>query len=151
MRRIACALLLLAALVGCGDNADDGDGTAKPSPGPGETGLVQILVLTSAGGEPSTTAYFVDDRKAMKAYVKTFEDSDDVTVALQQAVKNAGDRDGRLAVATLAVGCDVPPGVSITEGDDGPEVHPDKVVDPIPECFAPTTSIALVEVARPDQ
>jgi hypothetical protein len=81
----------------------------------------------------------------MKAYVKTFDDRDDVAEAIQQAVKDAGDRAGRLAVATIAVSCDVPPDVSIIESTKGLEVRPTKIVDPIPECFAPTTSIALVE------
>ena len=70
------------------------------------------------------TAYFVDERKEMKAYVKTFEDRDDVAAAIQQAVTDAGEREGQLAVATIAVGCDVPPGVSIIEAEDGPEVRP---------------------------
>ena len=147
MRRILCALLLAAALTGCGD--DDG---VDQSPDPvadadaGEPELVQILVLTSAGGTVAPEAYFVDDRQAMKAYVKTFEDRDDVAEAIRQAVEDAGEVEGDLAVATIAVGCDVPPGVSIIESTNGVEVRPSKIVDPIPECFAPTTSIALVEV-----
>ena len=65
-------------------------------------------------------AYFVDERHEMKAYVKTFEDRDDVAEAIQQAVTDAGEREGRLAVATIAIGCDVPPGVSIIEADGRP-------------------------------
>ena len=146
MRRIFAALLVVpaaaAALAACGsDQEDPGLQPADPEPE-----LVQMLVLTSAGGEVAPTAYFVDERAQMKAYVKTFEDRDDVTAALQQAAADAGEREGRLAVATVAIGCDVPPGVSITDGEDGPEVHPDKIVDPKQECFAPTTSIAVVEI-----
>lgn len=133
----------LMALVGCGE--DDG-GSTEPSPDASEAELVQMLVLTSAGGEVSPTAYYVDDREAMDAYAKTFEDRDDVTAAVQQAVKDAGDTEGRLAAATVAIGCDVPADVSVTEGDNGPEVHPDKIADPKQECFAPMTSIAIVEV-----
>ena len=136
-------LLLVAALVGCGD---DGGTTDQPRTEEPEPELVQMIVITSAGGEVSPAAYFVDERDQMKAYVKTFEDRGDVAAELQQAAKAAEDREGRLAVATVAVGCDVPPGVSITEGADGPEVHPEKVVDPKQECFAATTSIALVEI-----
>ena len=106
--------------------------------------LVQMLVLTSAGGEVSPTAYYVDDPQEMDAYVKTFEDRDDVIAAVQQAVEDAGGTEGRIAAATVAIGCDVPEGVSITEGDNGPEVHPDKIADPKQECFAPMTSVAIV-------
>ncbi len=145
MRRILCALLLAAALTGCGD--DEGvDQSPDPDADAGEPELVQILVLTSAGGTVAPEAYFVDNRQAMKAYVKTFEDRDDVAEAIRQAVQDAGDLAGQLAVATIAVGCDVPPGVSIIESTKGVEVRPSKIVDPIPECFAPTTSIALVEI-----
>ena len=145
MRRILGTLLLLSVLVGCGD--DEGTPAADPPPDQSEPELVQMIVLTSAGGEVSPEAYFVDDRDQMRAYVKTFEDRDDVTAALQQAAEDAADREGRLAVATVAVGCDVPPGVSITEGEDGWEVTPGKIVDPKKECFAPATSIALVEIS----
>jgi hypothetical protein len=144
MRRILGTLLLLSVLVGCGD--DEGTPTADPSADQSGPELVQMIVLTSAGGEVSPEAYFVDDRDQMKAYVKTFEDRDDVTAALQQAAEDAADRDGRLAVATVAIGCDVPPGVGITEGEHGWEVTPRKIVDPKQECFAAATSIALVEI-----
>lgn len=145
MRRILCALLLAAALTGCGD--DDKKAEQPPAVEPAaEPELVQIVVLTSAGGKVAPEAYYVEDRQAMQAYVQTFEDGDDVAEAIQQAVTDAGEVRGELAVATIAVGCDVPPGVSIIESTDGPEVRPSKIVDPIPECFAPTTSIALVEI-----
>lgn len=137
-------LLLLAALVACGD--DDGDGTSDPTADAAEPELVQIVVITSAGGKVAPRAYFVDDRQEMKAYVKTFEDRDDVAEAVRQAVTDAGPREGRLAIATIAVGCDVPPSATIIVTTDGPEVRPAKIVDPVPECFAPATSIALVEV-----
>jgi hypothetical protein len=143
MRRILGTLILVVALAGCGD---DGGTTDQPGTEETEPGLVQMIVLTSAGGEVSPEAYFVDDRAQMKAYVETFEDRDDVASALRQAAKAAEDREGRLAVATVALGCDVPPGVHITGEGDGLEIHPEKVVDPKKECFAATTSIALVEI-----
>ena len=108
--------------------------------------LVQIVVLTSAGGKVAPRAYYVDDRQEMKAYVKTFENRDGVVEAVRQAVTDAGEREGRLAVATIAIGCDVPPDASIVVTTNGPEVRPGKIVDPLPECFAPATSIALVEI-----
>jgi hypothetical protein len=144
MRRTFAALLLILLvplLAACGD--DDGSDKSVTEP---EPELVQTLVLTSAGGKVAPQAYFVDERDQMKAYVKTFDDRDDVAEAVKQAVTDAGDREGSLAVATIAIGCDVPSDVSIVEGDDGWEVIPGKVKEPQRECFAPTTSIAVVEI-----
>jgi hypothetical protein len=142
MRRIFSVLLLVPVLAGCGaDPQDPGRRPADPEPE-----LVEMVVLTAAGGEVSPAAYFVDDRKDLKAYATTFEDRDGVVAAVQQAVEDAGDRDGRLAAATVAIGCDVPEGVSITEGRDGPEVRAGKISNPKLECLAPMTSIALVEI-----
>ncbi len=131
MRRILCALLLLAALAGCGD--DDGDGTvAGPDAEAAEPELVQIVVITSAGGKVAPRAYFVDDRQEMKDYVKTFENRDDVVEAVRQAVTDAGEREGRLAVATIAIGCDVPPDASIvvTDGRSRGSAGQDRRPDP---------------------
>jgi hypothetical protein len=136
-------LLALALLSGCGD--DDGTAGGPDSPEQ-EPELVQMLVLTAAGGEVSPAAYFVEDRQDLQAYVRTFEDRDDVTAAVEQAIEDAGDRVGRLAAATVAIGCDVPEGVSITMGKDRPEVRADKITHPKQECFAPMTSIAVVEI-----
>ena len=136
-------LLALAVLSACGDEEST---AGEPDSAASEPELVQMLVLTSAGGEVSPAAYFVDDRKDMKTYVKTFEDRDDVAAAIEQAVEDAGDREGRLAAATVAIGCDVPEGVSITVDQDRPEVRADKITNPKQECFAPTTSIAVVEI-----
>ena len=137
-------LLLTPVLAGCGsDPQDPGLQPAGPEPE-----LVQTVVLTAAGGEVSPSAYFVDDRKDMTTFVTTFEDRDGVVAAVEQAVEDAGDREGRLAAATVAIGCDVPEGVSITQDPDQgrPEVRADKISNPKQECFAPMTSIALVEI-----
>jgi len=147
MKRLIAALLLVPVLSACGD--DPGGATADdpaPEPTTVEPTLVQPIVLTSAGGEVSTRAYFVDERADMKAYVRTFHDRKDVIAAIQQGVEDAGEREGRLAVATVAVGCDVPEGVNVTEGEDGWEVVAGKIVDPKQECYAPMTTIALVEI-----
>jgi len=142
MRRIISALLLVPFLAACGSDPQD----PGLQPAEAEPELVQMLVLTSAGGTVSPAAYFVEEPKETNAYVKTFEDRDDVEAALQQALEDAGDREGRLAAATVAIGCDVPEGVTITEGEDRPEVRADKIANPKQECFAPTTSIAVVEI-----
>ncbi len=147
MRRTLCALLLLAALTGCGDDeARDGGGTTEPTADAAEPELVKIVDITAAGGAVSPRAYYVDDPEEMQAYVQTFEDRAGATAAVQQAVADAGEREGRLAIATIAIGCDVPPTASVTVTADGPQVRPGKIVDPLPECFAPVTSMALVEI-----
>lgn len=147
MRRIISALLLVTFLLaGCGSESEDGDAPTEEKTEKDEPELVQMLVLTSAGGEVSPRAYFVDDPQQMKAYRKTFEDRDQLTSALEQAVEDAGDREGRLAAATVYIGCDVPSDVTVTQGEGGPEVHPAKVKATTKECFAPMTSVALVEI-----
>jgi len=135
-------LLLLPLLAACGSESDD---PGQP-PAEADPELVQMLVLTSAGGEVGPQPYLVDDRDQMQDYVKTFEDRDDVAAAIQQAVKDAEDRPGVLAVATVAIGCDVPDEVNFSKSGEVWEVTPGKIPDPLPECFAPTTSIALVEL-----
>ena len=137
---LAVVLLLLVACAS--DDQDPGLQPAEPDP---EPELVRMLVLTSAGGEVSPTAYDVDDRTQMRAYVRTFEDRDQATSALRAAVREAGDR-GRLVAATVAVGCDVPRDVEVSGADGAPEVRPAKVATPEVECFAPMTSVALVRL-----
>ena len=148
MRRFICALvwtgLLTGLLAGCGD--DDGDQAREPDAAAPEPGLVQTIVLTSAGGKVDPTAYLVDDRDQMRAYLRTFTDRDRAAAAIQQAVDEAGERAGRLAVATVAIGCDVPEDVTITEDGDSVLVTAGKIANPQQECFAPTTSIALVQI-----
>ena len=39
--------------------------------------------------------------------------------------------------AVVAIGCDVPPDVSVEPGPDGWVVTPHKVPSPLQECFAP--------------
>ena len=41
--------------------------------------------------------------------------------------------------AVVAIGCDVPPDVSVEQGPDGWVVTPQKVPSPLQECFAPVT------------
>jgi hypothetical protein len=51
-----------------------------------------------------------------------------------------------LVAAVVGIGCDVPPSVTITETGGGVEITPDKVASPLPECFAPVTSVAMALV-----
>jgi hypothetical protein len=48
--------------------------------------------------------------------------------------------------AVVAIGCDVPPGVTATRDADGWVLTPHKVQKPMKECFAPVTSVAVVAV-----
>lgn len=141
MRTLIAALLLIPLLAACGDDEDETTESAAPQPRE-----VTTLVLTSAGGKVDPAVTWTDDRKALKGYLRTFDDRDDVADAIRQAVTDAGEREGRLAVATVGIGCDSPEGVTIVEGEQGWEVTAGKVVDQKKECFAPMTTIAVVEI-----
>jgi hypothetical protein len=48
--------------------------------------------------------------------------------------------------AVVAIGCDVPPGVTVQHADGGLAITALKVEKPREECFAPVTTVALVAV-----
>ena len=49
-----------------------------------------------------------------------------------------------LVAAVVSIGCDVPTAVTYDAG----KVRATKVPNPTPECFAPVTSVAILEVPR---
>ena len=66
---------------------------------------------------------------------------------VQDQVATTDVPDGQVvAGAVVAIGCDVPPGVTVQRAGDGIEITPLAVTAPKPECFAPVTTVALVLV-----
>jgi len=66
---------------------------------------------------------------------------------IAQAVASAAVPSGfALMGAVVSIGCDVPPGVSVTMSPDGYVITAQQVVSPMQECFAPVTTVAIVAV-----
>ena len=51
--------------------------------------------------------------------------------------------------AVIAVGCDVPPSASVEVTEGKVVITAGKVTNPLPECFAPVTSVAIAVVELP--
>ncbi|MCW2764825.1 MAG: hypothetical protein JWO11_784 [Nocardioides sp.] len=154
MRRLLGTLLVLLVLVaGVGacsdaspDAVDNPSTTAAPSDPPAEPTEVAILSQTAAGGTVSTRAVPLPDAAAVARFTRQFEKPllGNQVAAKVRATEVPG---GQVLVgAVIAIGCDVPPGVTVSDLGDGLAIVPDKVASPMQECFAPVTSVALVLV-----
>ena len=153
--------LPLTALSACGD--DDGGGaatdqsspSASPAPSgttkgqPGETvdhELVEMITETAAGGATSPVAVPLGDDAAVQAFNQQFE-TDAMPTKVEDAVAATDVPDGMLLYgAVVAVGCDAPTDVYVTDSDAGVVIVAKKVPSPMQECFAPMTTVALVLV-----
>lgn len=176
MRRTLGPLLLLPLLLaGCGEEGtgaatDDAtsaessasstppptdepaatDGTTEPpddEAGDGAT-LLGLVHETNAGGTVSDQLTPIDGDGLLDFLTQL--DSSSLSEQVMTIAEDNPPTDGhRLMAAVVAIGCDVPPGVSVTAApDDGGTwtVVPDKVTAPLQECLAPVTTIAVVDV-----
>ena len=154
---VLSALLLVGVLAGCGDDetgavSDDPAPTASESPTKGSTGdpvdfeLVEMITETAAGGTVAEAAVPLSDDVAVQEFAAQFE-TEAMTTRLQEAVdKTDVPDDMMLYGAIVAVGCDSPDDVHVTSTDQGLVINAQKVASPMPECFAPMTTVALVLV-----
>ena len=165
------ALLVLLLAAGCGDD-DAGDtraddpassspspstsSSASESPSPSESGTstsvpvdfteVALLSETNAGGEVSPQPTLLDSPAAVTSFAGTFEGRS-MADQIDAAVVKADVPEGEALVGTVvAVGCDVPPGVSVKWNGTGLEVTAHKVKEPSKECLAPVTTVSLLTV-----
>jgi hypothetical protein len=155
MRRILGTLLLmpvlLGLLAGCGDDTDTvSDPERQPSPEPSSTALeydvLAIVSETAAGGEVSEQLAPVSEPDELSAFLEQFE-NDGLRQEISAEVEGHETSDGSLVyAAVVAIGCDVPPGVTVEVATDAYLVRPEKVVKPHEECFAPVTSVAVISV-----
>lgn len=135
MRRTLGTLAIALALAGCGDD-----------PEPTATVIVDrkaedpVLVSGTAGrGEPATEATDVSDKADLATYVAQFEDA-----LAAKVMKAAAAIDGDTVLAqVVAIGCDVPESAHL----QGDAIVPAKVAKPMQECFAPVTTVAVVEAS----
>lgn len=149
-------LLVLALAAGCGDEprstsprVETPAGTRTTEPAGDAWVEIAIVTGTAAGGEVSNEPARVDTQAALDAFVAQFERSDladKVLGAVSGAVSGAGMPEGWVPVAAvISIGCDVPPGV-VVDTAGGLSVTGQKVAEPLPECFAAMTSVAVLAV-----
>ena len=104
--------------------------------------LVEIVHATAAGGETSTKPVPVGTAAERAAFTAQFR-RPELGEQIDRVAAGQSVRPGmRLVAAVIAIGCDVPPGVTYADG----LVTPKKVAEPLQECFAPVTSVAILEV-----
>ncbi len=115
----------------------------KPDTGNDDWRLVEIVHATAAGGRTSSVPSPIGDAASRAEFTAQFTRgglADEVDRVARAAQTRPGTT---LVAAVVAIGCDVPPGVVFADG----EVTPEKVAEPMKECFAPVTSVAVLEVA----
>ncbi len=142
MRRILGAATVALLLTGCGSAPPTG-----PAPAPAiDFTEIALVSATAAGGRVSATPARVDDPAAVAAFGDRFRGT--VLGRRVRAVVRRADvgADRVLLAAVVAIGCDVPPGVRVDRSSAGPRITALPVESPLPECFAPVTTVAVVSV-----
>ncbi|WP_067434757.1 hypothetical protein [Nocardioides jensenii] len=114
-------------------------------PGSVDFDEVAILHATGAGGESSTTPVVLDSPAAVADFVAPFTRGDLGQQVRATVTTTKVPADRTLVGSVISIGCDVPPGVNVT-AVDGVTITAQKVASPLPECFAPVTTVALVLV-----
>ncbi|KAA1425890.1 hypothetical protein [Nocardioides antri] len=153
MTRVLLLLTLSLALTACGDEAGDSADdaasvppSATPSSDVGEPEVITILSGSAAGGEVAEEATPLEDEQDITRYVEQFE-SPSFAADLADAVRVVPLAEGRVAgAAVIAIGCDVPSKATVTEEDGAFVVTPGKIVKPHQECYAPVTSVAVLDL-----
>lgn len=101
---------------------------------------------TAIGGEPERAATGIGSRAAMRKFARR-HDVEELKADLVAAFGRAKAGEAVWA-AVVSVGCDVPPGVEVSGTAEQVYLDPQPVEEPLPECFAPVTSAAVVAVGQ---
>jgi hypothetical protein len=157
------AALLTLAVAGCGDaSSDTASDPASPSATPTDSPsaslptldpssgvqaqTVAILSQTAAGGRVDLNAVPLADEGDRQEFAAQFNRRG-MEQKIARAVASATVPEGfTLMGAVVSIGCDVPPGVTVTQSPDGWVVQPEPVASPLEECFAAVTTVAIVAV-----
>jgi len=130
------------------DSSSDSDSDGKGGGESVEFELVEVMTETAAGGATSETAVPLTDDAAVQAFNQQFE-TDALPTRVEEAVAGTDVPDGMLLYgAVVSIGCDAPTDVLVTDTDTGSGIAivAQKVANPMQECFAPMTTVALVLV-----
>ena len=154
-------LAALAVLTGCGeestDRADDSATqseqdrpTDEPTDEPADAGdpvVVDIVSGSAVGRAPvAETATVISGDAMLDRYLRQF-DSPSFLADLNAAIAAAEPEEGRvLGLAVIEISCDEPPSAEVTQEGAKFFVTAGKVVNPHQECFAPVTSVAVLDL-----
>lgn len=147
MRRTLGVLALLGTLVlaGCGEERQAGEADNEPR-GPIKFELVEMVTETSVGGMVSPGAVPLADVSAVRQFSAQFE-NDRMELYLVQLIDELKVPDDKAAyAAVVAIGCQVPPDVTVTSTDTGILIEGTKPTTKPVQCIAPMTSVAVVLV-----
>lgn len=164
MRRLLGTLLLVLSLTACGSDTNEpgvlleesptasdtptSDSPSSDTPTPGAD-VVEIVSETAAGGQTGGPAVRVDRPAGLAKLTRDFR-TPGLTDKISSVVARIRLAEGQaLYGAVIAIGCDVPPSASVEVRDGKVVITAGKVAKPLPECFAPVTSVAIAVVELP--
>lgn len=106
-----------------------------------EKRVIAIVHQTAAGGTVTEEAVPIGNDAELDDFVAQFR-----TPGMREQIAGALDASAAEPyAAVISIGCDVPPGAEVEGTDEGTYlVTPHKVPDPLPNCLAPVTSVAVI-------
>jgi hypothetical protein len=104
---------------------------------------------TAAGGRTGQPAVRVDRPAGLARLTRDFR-TPGLGAKIRSVVRRTKvSEDQALYAAVIAVGCDVPPSASVAVADGKVVITASKVANPMVECFAAVTSVAVALVDLP--
>jgi hypothetical protein len=107
---------------------------------------IAIMSQTAAGGQVSMTAVELGKQAQMDAFVNQFQFRPFGNKIARKVAATTVPEGEVLLGAVVSIGCDVPPGVEVSGEPGSWIITPLRVADPLQECLAPVTTVAIVAV-----